>query len=201
VYNPRNKWNNNTDTGNIMHLIQPDNKLWDQCDLGGLATVLRKHEDGTPVTDPIELTNCTGFGNIGRNSDPTIGSAVNNLAWGGSMITIRNPVGLYIDSVNLNNVTRKDDDDFDPEELWTWVRGEKGTYMRAVMEVPEGRDYVLGDLLVDGDPLEWGGQIADYIKISLVGRTSDTGGNNQATPLTCDKPPGHRPDRPAHPTN
>lgn len=32
--------------------------------------------------------------------------------------------------------------------------------MRAVMEAPEGAGYILGDLLVDGNPLEYGGQIA-----------------------------------------
>ncbi|KAF8999221.1 hypothetical protein BDZ89DRAFT_1147760 [Hymenopellis radicata] len=73
-------------------------------------------------------------------------------------------------------------------------------YMRAVMEVPEGRGYVLGDLLVDGNPLEYGGQIADYIKVSLTGRTSDTGGNNQIDPpRKCSEAPTHGPDRPPGP--
>jgi len=198
-YNPRNKWNDNTDTGNIMHLIQPVNTLWDQCDLGGLATILRVRGDGTRITDPVELTNCTGFGDNSRNSDPTIGSAVNNLAWGGSMITIRNPVALYLYSVDLKQVTHPKDDDFNPAEIWTWVRGEKGTYMRAVCEAPEGSNYILGDLLVNENPLEYGSQIADLIQVSLTGRTMDTGGSNQITPRTCGEAPGHRPDRPPAP--
>jgi len=189
VYKRDNIWNNNTDTGNIMHLIQRNNTLSAEVDLGQRATVLRKRADDTPITDPVELITCSANGNSGRNSDPVIGSAINALAWGGSKLTIRDPVGLYFHSVDLKNVTREGDDDFDPEELWTWVRGRRGTYMRAVFEVPEGRDYVLGDLLVDGIPLKWGGQIADLIKISLTGRTSDTGGENQILPRICGADP------------
>lgn len=32
--------------------------------------------------------------------------------------------------------------------------------MRGEFEVPEGKGYVLGDLIVKGKPLNWGSQIA-----------------------------------------
>ncbi|KAF9022418.1 hypothetical protein BDZ89DRAFT_1137368 [Hymenopellis radicata] len=220
-YNPTNKWNNNTDSGNIVHLIQINNTLSAECDLAGLASVLRVDGNGKRITDPEQLARCSGFGNPARNSDPTIGAAVNNLAWGGSLITLKNPVGLYIDSVNLSNVTYPGDDSFDPNDCWKWVRGKKGTYMRAVMEVPKAEDMSLAIsssmeiLLSTAVRSQVCGHIVsstfifelfrldtstDYIKVSLTGRTSDTGGSNQIDPpRKCSEAPTHGPDRPPGP--
>jgi len=77
-YNPRNKWNDSTKTGTIMHLIQPNNTLGAEVDLGARATVVRKRKDGTLITDSDELIKCSRYGNPDRNSDPTIGIAIND---------------------------------------------------------------------------------------------------------------------------
>ncbi|PPQ95706.1 hypothetical protein CVT25_000785 [Psilocybe cyanescens] len=187
VYNPLNKWNNRTDTGSIMHLIQPANTLGAEIDLGALATVLRKRADGTPITDPDELVRCGKYGNPDRNSDPHIGAEVNTIARSGAMVTIKNPVGLYIDNINWGQIETPDGDD--PSKWWKWTRGREGTYMRAEFEVPEDKPYVLGDLLVKGIPLDFGGQLADYISISLTGHASDMDGKNQIKPRLCSDPP------------
>jgi hypothetical protein len=187
VYNPTNKWNDSTTTGTIMHLIQINNTLGAEVDLGALATVLRKRKDGTPITDSDELIKCSKYGNPGRNSDPTIGAAINSIARGGPLITIQNPVALYIDGINWGQIETPDGTD--PSTFWKWARGQEGTYMRAEFEVPSTKDYVLGDLTVKGLPLEYGGQLADFIKISITGRAMDTEGHNQIPLRLCSEPP------------
>jgi len=64
-----NKWNN-SNTSNTMYLIRRSNTLKAECDLGGIATVLRVRTDGTRITDPAELAGYSNFGKVGRNSDP-----------------------------------------------------------------------------------------------------------------------------------
>ncbi|KAF8539080.1 hypothetical protein BDD12DRAFT_925380 [Trichophaea hybrida] len=101
-YIPNNKWNNTT-TGSIMHLIRVSNTLQAQVNLGADATVLRKDSNGDPIDDTNRLTLCGRLGDPNRNSDPHIGSKINNLAKMGPLITIADPIGLYIHSFNGNN--------------------------------------------------------------------------------------------------
>src|SRR5258706_3869787 len=97
-YNPYNKWNT---THGIMHLCAPPNSLTAEIQLGADATVLRGDQYGHLLVEPDALICCTGYGGPDRNSDPTIGGAVNALARTGAMVTLRNPVGLYIDHIDL----------------------------------------------------------------------------------------------------
>jgi len=187
-YNPQNKWNNATTTGTIAHLIQPANTLGAELDLGARATVLRKDANGNLITDSDQLIKCSQYGNPNRNSDPTIGAAVNGLARQHAMITIQNPVGLYIDSVNWAVISPPvGHEDDDPSTFWKWTRGVPGFYMRGEFEVPADKGYVLGDLTVNGNQLQYASQIADYIKVSLTGRACAAGVN--VPPRFCSEPP------------
>ncbi|KAF9459691.1 hypothetical protein BDZ94DRAFT_1239063 [Collybia nuda] len=175
VYDKINKWNSSTNTGTIMHLIQKNNTLGAEVDLGARATVLRKRADGTPITDSDELIRCSRYGNPDRNSDPNIGAGINAGARGTPqiMLTIANPVGLYIDSINwglIDPPAGHEDDDL--SQFWKYTRGNNGKYMRAEFEIPKDKGYVLGDITVNGKPLQYGGQLADYIKISITARAS-----------------------------
>ncbi|KAH8105185.1 hypothetical protein BXZ70DRAFT_904420 [Cristinia sonorae] len=179
VYKGTNKWNNSSDTGTIMHLIQRNNTLGAQVDLGGRATILRVRSNGTPIVDRDELARCSDYGNPDRNSDPTvidtpqIGAAINAFARDGHRLTIDNPVGLYIDSVDFGQVhAPPGHEDDDPQEFWKWTRGRNGFHVRGEFEVPADKGYVLGDLLVRNVPLEFGGQIADLVKISIKARVA-----------------------------
>ncbi|KAF9058849.1 hypothetical protein BDP27DRAFT_1453694 [Rhodocollybia butyracea] len=150
VYNPLNKWNSSTNTGTMMHLIQVNNTLGAEVDLGARATVQRKRPDGTLITDSDELIQCSKYGNPNRNSDPTIGAGINAAARNQVMLTIQNPVGLYIDSINWNLIEPPaGHNEDDPSTFWKWTRGRTGNYMHGEFEVPEGKGYVLGDLKVN----------------------------------------------------
>lgn len=72
VYNPANLWNLLSTTGSIAHLIQPNNTLSAEIDIGAQATVIRKNDQGKEITDKDELINCSKYGNPGRNSDPNV---------------------------------------------------------------------------------------------------------------------------------
>lgn len=97
-YNPNNKWNT---THGIAHLNCPPNSIGAEIRLGADATILRQRHDGTPVTSPDELICCSRYGGANRNSDPTIGATVNALARLKAMVTLVNPVGLYMDDIDL----------------------------------------------------------------------------------------------------
>lgn len=74
IYNTHNKWTERTDTGTIVHLIQRNNALSAEVDIGAQVTILRKDlSNGKLITNLIELgDNASAYGNAKRNSDPTV---------------------------------------------------------------------------------------------------------------------------------
>ncbi|MFO1002309.1 MAG: hypothetical protein U0936_18435 [Planctomycetaceae bacterium] len=56
----------------------------------------------------------------------------------------------------------------DPLKFWTYVRGTATHPVRAVFEVPPDRDFVVGDIKIDGRNIQFGAQIADKIKMKLT---------------------------------
>jgi hypothetical protein len=131
------------------------------------ASVIRE-KNGQVVTDQKELIECSLFGNGSRNSDPSIGSQVNALARKGLRVSLIDPVGLYIDS--LSTAGWRTPDGTPASKFWTIERGVEGFAVRAKYEVPPGKGYVVGDITFSGDRrIEYGSQIADFIKIRLTG--------------------------------
>ena len=120
-YNPYNKWN--TIYGAV-HLCCPPNSIGAEVRLGGDATILYHASDGTPVTSPDALICCAQYGGVNRNSDPTIGSSVNALARLGAMVSLANPVGLYMDDIDLLGWSLPDG--IAPADCVRLVRGQPG---------------------------------------------------------------------------
>jgi len=171
LYNPRNRFNNSVTNG-AMHLIQGDNTLGAEIELGAAATI-RRVRDGVELTGAQELILCSQYGKPGRNSDPFIGEQVNALARQRADITINNPVGLYLHDFNPVGWVTPDGED--PRTYWKFVRGKEGYFVRAVFEVPPGQGYVVGDIKSAGRNIEFGGQIADFITIKLEGLATRIG--------------------------
>jgi hypothetical protein len=180
-YNPYNKWNT---THGIVHLCAPPNSITAEIQLGADATVLYRNADGDPVVTPGALICCAAFGGPDRNSDPTIGATVNALARAGAMITLPNPVGLYMDHIDLAGWEA-------PEGIEVWecvriVRGAPGMIERLVVEVPSKSDFTVGDLTIGGETIEHGGQIAECITVKLIGGATKLGSiQNAATPCVA----------------
>jgi hypothetical protein len=163
-YSLYNKWNT---THGIAHLNSPPNSLMAEIQLGGDATVRYTDPQGRLLTEPDALICYAGYGGPNRNSDPTIGATVNALARLGAYVTLRNPVGLYMDHIDLGGWSAPDGGDL--SEFVRLVRGTPGMIERMVVEAPPGRKLTVGDLAIAGTPIRFGGQVAECITVKLVG--------------------------------
>lgn len=178
-YNPYNRWNT---THGIMHLTHPSNTLRAEITLGADATVLRTREERL-AADPDTLIACANYGGNNRCSDPTIGASVNHLAALGFGITLANPVGLYMDHLDMTGWTTTDGEPID-HNWFQVVRGAPGLIERAVFEVTEPR-LTVSDLLIAGEPIRFGGQLAERMTVKLVGIAAlDAGFTNRPARFT-----------------
>lgn len=162
-YNPYNKWNT---THGIMHLCSPPNTLMAEIQLGGDASVVRMTDDQHLLVEPDVLICSTGYGGPDRNSDPTIGGTVNALARLGARTTLKNPVGLYMDHIDLAGWSAPDGGSV--SDLVKIVRGTLGSIERLEVEVPVERGFTLSNIAIGGEPIRYGGQIAECITVKLV---------------------------------
>jgi hypothetical protein len=182
AYNPYNKWNT---THGIMHLCQPNNTVSAEIQLAADATVLYQ-KDGRPVVIPDVLVCCAAYGGSARSSDPTIGGSVNALARLGFWITLRNPVGLYMNDLNTEGWTKPNGEAIDPDEYFHVLRGDKskGMIERAVLAVPEQEGFTVSDIRIGGVPIRYGGQVSEKLNIKLVGIAQVPGAFHNV-PIPC----------------
>ncbi len=180
-YNMFNKWNT---THGIMHLCSPPNALQAEIQLGADATVLRADAAGKPVVLAGPLVCCALYGGPDRNSDPTIGGSVNALARTGAMITLADPVGLYMDHIDTAGWVAPDNRGTD--DCVSVVRGtaEKGMIARLKIEVPAYRGFTVGDIKIGGVNIEYGGHVAECITVKIVGAATNLG-SVKNTPIVC----------------
>jgi hypothetical protein len=170
-YNTRNRWNNSTTNG-AMHLIQRSNTLGAEIELAAAATLVRR-KNGVPITEAQELIACGAYGEPQRHSDPHIGAQVNELARAKADITLANPIGLYIAGLNVAGWVTPDGSN--PADYWQITRGTKEKTLRAVYEVPAAKGFTVGDIKIAGRSIEFGAQIADFIRIKLTGLATRIG--------------------------
>jgi hypothetical protein len=166
TYNPFNRWNT---TDGMMHLTHPANTLRGEFRVAGGASVRRRDGGGQQVVDPEQLVCCSGFGDPNRSSDPTIGAAVNGFARAGLSVSLADPVGLYISELALDGFTGPAGEEV--AAAWQVDRGsrEERRILRARFEVPAGLGFAVDQVLLDGDPIRFGGQIVDRIQMVLTG--------------------------------
>jgi hypothetical protein len=170
-YIPRNKWNNSTTTG-AMHLIQDNNTLLAEIELAAAATLVRQR-GGTLLTDSQALIECGSYGQAERHSDPHIGEVVNELAREKADVTLANPVGLCIAGLSVAGWEAPDGSD--PLDYWKVLRGTPEKALRAVYEVPALKNFVVGDIKINGREIQFGAQLADFITVKLSGLATRCG--------------------------
>ena len=167
-YDKDNRWNfpaQPANDGFIMHMREGANNLFAAVLLAAQASWPRRQSGGQLITAEQPLIACGSYGVGSRHSDPHIGAQINALVRAGNRVTIADPAGLYIDNVDLSDWERPDGGD--PEGLKLVERGEPGFAMRMAFEAPAGANFVLGDVMIGGEPLRFGGQIAELMKIRL----------------------------------
>lgn len=171
AYQPFNRWNNSTTDGAV-HLIQSANTLGAEIELAGGASIVRRR-DGAMVTGVADLILCSGYGQPDRHSDPHIGSEVNTLARAGHLVSLADPVGLFIAGCDLSGF-QLPTNAIPPEACWRVVRGTMDRAVRVRFAPPDGETFKVSDITIDGRAIDWGGQIADKITIGLAGWASPT---------------------------
>jgi hypothetical protein len=162
-YNIYNKWNT---THGIVHLCAPPNSLSAEIQLGADASILRRNSTDRLLVEPEALICCAGYGGPNRNSDPTIGAAVNAASRLGAFVTLKDPVGLYMDHIDLSGWELPDGKGV--ADCIDIVRGAPGMIERLVVEVPKRRRRTVSDITIGGEPIRYGGQIAECITVKLI---------------------------------
>ena len=180
-YDPLNKWNS---THGIMHLSADPNSIVAEIQLGADATIAYHDARGELIVEAEPLICCANFGGTDRNSDPTIGATVNALARAGARIALANPVGLYMDHIDLTGWEAPAG--VEVEECVRVVRGDARKRMieRLVVEVPHKSGFTVSDLSIGGVPIAFGGHIAECITVKLVG-TAAAIGSVHNPPVAC----------------
>ncbi|CAN5919670.1 hypothetical protein BH11MYX4_BH11MYX4_35550 [soil metagenome] len=185
AYNPFNKWN----ARHCVHLHQPNNTLGAQVDIGARAAIVWSNA-GAIVTNVKSLIMCDGFGDPSRQSDPAIGDAVNTFARDNRFVTLQNPVGLYMTSLDTSGW--KTPDGTDAQSFWKVLRGSAGSspanamIVRAQFEVPAKKGYTVSDITIGGVPIDFGAQIAEHLEVRLG---ASVGPKDQAPDGTVTKTP------------
>jgi hypothetical protein len=180
AYDHLNRWN--TARG-AMHLSHPANALEAEILLGADATV-RRQEHGVELTQSLPLINCAGYGDPARNSDPKIGISVNNLARERRMITLANPVGLYMANFDGSGITLNGNP---AGGFFRVVRGAFPRALRAVYELPPAEvaaGHTVSEVKIGNEALRFGGQLAQRITMHLFGVGSVEQPVNN-TPVGC----------------
>ena len=138
------------------------------------------------MTDPTALIQCSRYGTPGRNSDPHIGSSVNNLILrGGLEASLENPVGLYIQMPDFSSYQLPADPNLpanaQPSDCWQIIRGKESvtgfdgnSILHARLAIPQawidaGVSFTVGDIMIQGNPIQFGAQMTQTFQIALRG--------------------------------
>jgi hypothetical protein len=166
-YDHWNKWNNQ----GCVHMQQPNNTLGAEINIAARSAILRTSKQGSILKDAGQLIQCGLYGEPTRQSDPTIGAAVNAVARDNKFITLQNPVGLYMAALDTTGWATPDGTD--PQSFWKVVRGSsvgdasQNMIVRAEFSVPSSKSYAVSDITIGGTPIQFGGQIAANIQMRL----------------------------------
>jgi hypothetical protein len=157
------KFNRFNTTNGIVHLIQSINTLSAALGLaqGSIHTGAARDNYETP---PPSLR---------TSVDPRVICDIGSLARTGLSLTLREPIGLYITGYDDTGWTKPDGSPVD--DYWRIVRGSPGQILRLHYEVPVGAGFVVGDLLIGGRRVEWGGQIAEHVTCTVAGMAGTRG--------------------------
>lgn len=182
VYAAHNRWNT---THGIVHLTHRVNALCTHVRLCADSTVCRQDAAGHLITHPEALCCAQASGDPATHADPTIVGTINALVRQGARISLPDPVGIVIDDVDTSGwalpaTAAAAQPPIVPRDCLHIVRGTVGRILRLVVQAPAGSGLLLEDLVIAGEPLRHGGQIAECISVKTTVRCSLAGA---ATPL------------------
>lgn len=171
-FNPRNR--SNIEPG-IVHLSHRANSLSAEVNLAGVSALIRHGVGSTQAIDDADaekLLCCSRGGEPNRNSDPLISQQAYRLALANHRYTLSDPIGLYIAGVAEQRIRLPDGTTPVPREWWTVVRGNglwtnASRVLRLEFSIPRNEHLTLNDLLIDGLPIRYPGQLASLLSMHL----------------------------------
>lgn len=164
-YNKFNRWNT---TDGIVHYIQGINTLGAAIGLCRDSVTAR-----TRGNDNFDIT--VDFSNAPTSVDPRASYDVNMLARKGLMVTLADPVGIYIADWDNSGIAQPNGTPA-PNTWWRVIRGSASRIVRLEYKVPSGMGFVVGDLTLGGRKIEYGGQLAEQITVVLHGLAATRSG-------------------------
>jgi hypothetical protein len=159
-YNVDNVYNT---TRGAMHLRQANNNLWAEVAIAAFST-LTYTLNGKVLTDGGDLCYYASLGERSRASDPHIAQTVNSLAREGRRLSLKDPIGLYLEPPDFTQGW-KTPDGSDPAALWTIERGNPAT--RASLR--SSANFKLSEVTIGGENIRYGGQVASLIQVHITG--------------------------------
>ena len=162
AYNKNNAWNT---TKGMVHLTvdQLANTLGAALGLARGSAAMGT--GGAHYRDNYELQQDTS--QAPTNADPRVTMDANTLVRKNLSVTARDPVGLYIAGWDDTGWTKPDGKPVG--NYWRIVRGVPGAALRVEYEVPASEGFVVGDIRIGGCLIEFGGQIAEQLTVTIVG--------------------------------
>jgi hypothetical protein len=116
-----------------------------------------------------------------RNSDPVVVERVVRLASEGRLIAFDDPIGVYIQGVQNQQLLQPDGSEV-PSEWFDLGRGlgsdeasdQRPRHQRLVFQVPDDLDFSLADLTqrTTNEPIRHGAQVAELVQLGVYVRTS-----------------------------
>lgn len=152
-----NQFNNFNTTDGIVHLIQGINTLTAAMGLAEGSVNTGTARDGYETAPPSLRTSV----------DPRVKFDIGALARKPLSITLREPIGLYITGFDDTGWIKPDGSPVG--NYWSIVRGVAGMALRVEYQVPPSEGFVVGDIRIGGRPIEWGGQIAEHVTVTIAG--------------------------------
>ena len=101
------------------------------------------------------------------NADPRVSLDGNTLVRRALSVTLREPIGLYIAGWNDTGWAKPDGSPVG--NYWRIVRGQPGAALRVEYEVPASEGFVVGDIRIGGRRVEFGGQLAEHVTVTIAG--------------------------------
>lgn len=163
AYDKFNDWNT---TDGIVHYIQSINTL-------SAAIGLAKGSVTSPVPFRDNYEASPGGSGALTAVDPRVAIDIHMLVRKGLYVTLGDPVGFYMVAWNDSGITKPDGTP--AGNYWRIVRGVPGMVMRLEYQVPTGLGFVVGDLRIGGRRIEYGGQLAEQITVSITGTAGTLG--------------------------
>ena len=119
---------------------------------------------------------------LGRASDPVLVERLARLAYEGRLVSLDDPLGVYIQSAEVTRLRMPDGEQV-PPEWFTFERGQaaedaaddRPRWQRLIFEPPDGSGLLVSDLVdvATEEPIRHGGQVADLVQVAVILRVSD----------------------------